>query len=566
MRSLHYQLFVKCRPHSCSNATKWGLARWTTEEILDTLWQAVASCISCSSDLVDMMGEFIAQRVVYDDADWPMQVWLDRQQMWNWLVDVSAMVDLVLRVNPRWDPDQRILVVSSWIRDEADGLQTLRHMLEYFTNWIKFTLTRFGTVSRSCRRWLASLLLGLDGWFILCREAPHTYNYHTTGHFKGQSFAVRRAAIVACFSGGISEGVGQELLHDDRFLLHAHDLWLRAIDDLNLVLEIRTQVWEWFAELLGDGYSAQDLRGDAVWSSLTTLAYMYKDSFDELQHLPLRLTQGSLEDNVEWVRTVDKSELAEDFALTMREAMDLGVAPRVWVQILKLARDMPCSTNLVEQGHGSAAAALSQRVTSVTLAVQVRSSVHQCRGCFQENEEDAISEHFGNLIAAKKKQLEGNRFSPQAAFLKYFLQDPDGERPPGLTDQQWSRCAFARHQQRFRALPWQRKQEFEAEADARQLAKKRVLAQEIEELRAAKSAALRSVRFNDSMEQGIPNLASSHSLSQEDLRRCQDVMEQVRENRGLESIREGFLKSAMPLDEALVKVMKNTPALFAASL
>ena len=52
-------------------------------------------------------------------------------------------------------------------------------------------------------------------------------------------------------------------------------------------------MWEWLSQVAHVPVEADpDLRTQAIWSSHAALAYAYKESFERLERLPLKLTQG----------------------------------------------------------------------------------------------------------------------------------------------------------------------------------------------------------------------------------------------------------------------------------
>lgn len=207
LKATHFQLFIKCASHSVSNATKWGLSRWAGQDIIDELYIAVSACVSCSSDIMDCLPAF-AEGVVLEDPDWSPEDWMARQMMWNFFVDDAAMVDTVMKVNPRWDPAAQRLLVSAWVGADPNGRKALLRVLRHFCSWVNFTITRWATVSKAARLWVGSLLVGLDGWMTLCRDDPNVSGFHLNGFWKGKPAAVRRCAVLACFTGMVTEGAG----------------------------------------------------------------------------------------------------------------------------------------------------------------------------------------------------------------------------------------------------------------------------------------------------------------------------------------------------------------------
>ena len=96
-------------------------------------------------------------------------------------------------------------------------------------------------------------------------------------------------------------------------------------EDLRSVVDIPSEIWERLVEVVPcrDGLVA-DLRSRAVWSSLATMAYVYKDSFEQLRSLPLSLTQGDLRANLLSLAEVGFETLHDDFSNNLRLCMESG--------------------------------------------------------------------------------------------------------------------------------------------------------------------------------------------------------------------------------------------------
>ncbi len=133
--------------------------------------------------------------------------------------------------------------------------------------------------------------------------------------------------------------------------------WKTMRDDHRYVSDAKPQMWEWLSDIAGSyGDDEADLRGQAVWSSLASLAYCFRDSFERLHRLPLSLTQGDLRGNLEELSKTDYADLVDDSSKSMRMSLEMGVELNVLEEVLHLCREAPCCTSLVEQGHGSGAA------------------------------------------------------------------------------------------------------------------------------------------------------------------------------------------------------------------
>ena len=137
------------------------------------------------------------------------------------------MVHDIMELNSRWGKQRDRLLVSTSFRDglAVPAYERMESILAYCCRWEDFTLTRWSSVSRACRLWVASLLVGLDGQMETCREDPAIGNYFIHGHDRGKRLEVRRLGLTARFASGVSDIPGQMLIEDERFMLQAESIW-----------------------------------------------------------------------------------------------------------------------------------------------------------------------------------------------------------------------------------------------------------------------------------------------------------------------------------------------------
>ena len=247
-------------------------------------------------------------------------------------------------------------------------------------------------------------------------------------------------------------------MKDDMFLMFAAEHWETMCDDHRYVTDAKPQMWEWLSGIAGfSGDAESDLRGQAIWSSLASLAYSFRDSFERLQRLPLSLTQGDLRANLEELSQTDDADLVDEFSKSMRMSLEMGVELHVPEEVLHLCREAPCCTNLVEQGHGSGASTLKSHSQFGTRSLQVRSSIHQCRALFSSLPTERLIDQLDDAIAAKARAINGPRNSPIHAFLLFLHSDTCHERTNGMTPVEWIRACIAVHRDKLTSCHGHRK-------------------------------------------------------------------------------------------------------------
>ena len=109
------------------------------------------------------------------------------------------------------------------------------------------------------------------------------------------------------------------------------------------------------------------------------MAYIYQYSFGPLERLPLSLTQGDVESNL------DRLSACEDIAslyVVYKKTHTLLVSgyPRhLLISALTFAQQAPCSTNLVEENHAAVALNVKFHPKAGEGQLRARSVVYQAR-------------------------------------------------------------------------------------------------------------------------------------------------------------------------------------------
>ena len=326
--------------------------------------------------------------------------------------------------------------------------------------------------------------------------------------------------------------------------------------DLRYVLDVPAPMWQWLSDVAsGCSVGENDVRRESVWSSLATLAYSFRDSFEQLRRLPLSLTQGNLRANVECLSHVEFCTLKDEFSQTMRMCIELGVDFSVLEDVLNLAREAPCCTNLVEQGHGSAAATLKSHSQLGSRSVQIRAALHQSRALFSELPTHRILKRVGDAITEIMRQLGGRRRQARSAFFQFLLRDARGERPSDMDPVAWARRCVQEHATKFTELPWASTMELHVEAKLMDVHRQRRWLVALRELEERRSRLLRQLEDDLDDVAAKPNLVSSHRLDADDLGRCAEVVASLRSTMTLTEMRGELLQSPVALGQSDLGVL-----------
>jgi hypothetical protein len=322
---------MQCLSHVFSNANKWGLSHVSSPESLDDLHIAIAAARQSSTTLLRSLPQFVLSRVTFEEPDWDTTTWLQRQALWNFLLDDARMVHDIMELNPRWDRQRDRLLVSTSFRDGLvmPAYERMESILAYCCRWEDFTLTRWSSVSRACRLWVASLLVGLDGQMETCREDPAIGNYFIHGHDRGKRLEVRRLALTACFASGVSDIPGQMLIEDERFMMQAESIWNAMLSEADYISSLPASIWQWGATLLLEEdciAEGHDIQQEALWAAETSMAYAWRLAFRQLEEYPLCLTQGGVQANLAQVLASGPDEDLQQCSFTaqLRRAYETG--------------------------------------------------------------------------------------------------------------------------------------------------------------------------------------------------------------------------------------------------
>jgi hypothetical protein len=144
---------------------------------------------------------------------------------------------------------------------------------------------------------MRALLVGVDRMVQMAFDNDAVVKWHLAGYKKRCTREVRVYLGVVSLSARPSESMLLELFEDDRFLLHCDRLWAGLIEEHECLLSAPQLLWNRMAEALG--MSSHDLKGSVLDASLTSISYMYMDSWLPLTKPPYKYIVGDLDANLE---------------------------------------------------------------------------------------------------------------------------------------------------------------------------------------------------------------------------------------------------------------------------
>ena len=306
----------------------------------------MASLLKASTGLVMIVPAFIATHVVFDRPE-PLDS-EELAQLWTALDIEPKFIDLFIKVNPKWDG--KSLKVSEALLHHSDPIGAVRAVVLYCLRFCDYSDTRWCGVGRCGRFYIRALLVGLDRMVEMALDNDAVVKWHLGGYKKRSTRDVRVYLGVVSLSARPSESMLLELFEDDRFLLHCDAMWAGLIEEHEYLLSAPKLLWNRMAEALG--MSPHDFKGCVLDASLTSISYLYMDSWLPLTKPPFKYIVGNLNANLETLKA--EEGVTDPISLQMQTLLLSCRESDVRAACL-LCREASLTGILVEQGHASGA-------------------------------------------------------------------------------------------------------------------------------------------------------------------------------------------------------------------
>jgi len=400
---------IKCISHGCSNAVNWGL-KWhfatvTRENVhisIESLQNSRTALHAHIGDLLTRHLKFVHGRTSSDS---------DILAFWLALDVGPDMCETLVSLDLNWDGDH-LCVHDSWER-HPKVFEDVAGCLLYLLRWLSFSETRWAKVGRSGRWFIRALAAGIEPLLQICLEDENISHYNMGG-FTRATVDVREFLAVASFSALSAESVLLQIFEDDRMLLHADHWWELAIDEVRYVVNLPAYVWGRIARLIGAGCVPLKLQHLAQGASFTTIAYLYWDVFRPCEQLPFSLARGDILANLDAFER-DPPRALDPVSAKIKVLLSIGFSRERIRRGLLLMREVPFTTDLVEQGHASAALFSKNHETLGEASLCSRSVCHQSRQVFGPSRTDKVRDRITAAIARLDRRV------PSRASAKMLL-------------------------------------------------------------------------------------------------------------------------------------------------
>ena len=303
------------------------------------------------------------------------------------------------------------------------------------------------------------------------------------------------------------------MLTDDRFCLRREELWGETIAETEYVKGLPDTVWEQLRVAAGITTTCIDLRAHTLQASHVANSFFWKEAGEELGHLPLRLTQGDVAEHVQHL-VEEEAPPGDPTCRHIWNSVNICRMPQaLFVRVLLLLRDAPCSTGLAEKGHGQGASQKKHHAMTGVDSLCGRAFAAESRPMLARKKDTLREEKLTKDIDALA-DLTLPKCSARNHFCAQVSAEAGGERMAGAADRQADNVTcLTNHNARFDLLT-PAEQLAHADGARREQERRLVVRHEtLVELRAQR-AVLRGWAREESLRQcGEPNTVSGLRLS-----------------------------------------------------
>ena len=301
LRDTEFTIGLKCRLHGASKGMDWGSRRVQGFEVLDDTFIAISSLQKTSALFLTRTERFIMKFVEFEP-----RVGRNRDEIREWWLMLEVPLHLIetfVDADPWWDEDAQQLLVCSTFRDDVALWPKLSTIVFACRRWSKWSLTRWGRAGRCTRFLLRSLVTGVSGAVGQILDDETAADTNLAG-FAKLSDEVRMFVAVMAVGMKAVEGLILSLLCDDRLFLRSAELLGAMHTKMQETATLPDLIWMRLAAILHK--PAAEVRSCILYSMLISYGFVWREDFEELLHMPLLLTQGDIERNVDALAAADE--------------------------------------------------------------------------------------------------------------------------------------------------------------------------------------------------------------------------------------------------------------------
>jgi hypothetical protein len=373
---------IKCSSHACSNSLDkaYGVIE-DKAAACDELHIVTCSYINASAVLHCLLDKFVCVRLRYRQR--PSGSHDQLFAFWSHFVIEPEVIDLLVQLDLEYSDGT--LHVAACVESWADPWEAVSTAITYLLRWTKFIETRWCGCGKSTRYLLRSYAGGAEGLARFALEEDNTSQYHLGG-IRRATTKVKLLAAIASLASAPAERLLEAFFEDDRLLLKAQEYRHLVNEEIQYLRTLDMYVWRRIAGLISEGFDIDELIHLTMKASFISVGYCWFQLFKQLDILPLSLTQGDTAQTLEAFLELDDDATLDATSLKIRRSVVVHGIPSAYiVRSLDVLKKTPCSTNLVEQGHGSGAVIMKCHEQLGELLLRARATIHSCRTLVQQS-------------------------------------------------------------------------------------------------------------------------------------------------------------------------------------
>lgn len=364
-----------CSLHDGQNGLKWGLSPWVEGPLVEDLHISIESLRNSFTHVHAKVGVFLQRHLAF--ADQPHCEEDQASQFWQYVGVAPHWIELFVEVNPRWEGGK--LWANPHLQADPECWDKVSVLVMYLLKWKKFSETRWATVGSSCRAFLGSLLVGLDELVAIARADSTVSDFHLHGYTKCNK-AVRRYVGVAAGAAYPVEAFLIEAMTDDRLIRRLPEVQGALVSELEYLENLGPYVWQRLASIVPDT-SAPEQQTWVLLAAHTAAAFTFRRVLWPAGAYPWSLCQGDIDSNLAHLAE-STAEVMDPTAAKIKALLGLGYNRGLLKDGLTLLREVPFSTQAVEQSHGSIATIHRMHATLGGSSIASRAMLHQARHLF----------------------------------------------------------------------------------------------------------------------------------------------------------------------------------------
>ena len=404
---------VKCLAHCAHNALRWGIFTQHPKELSDEGHLAIKSLIETSTPLHSHIDEFLRLHLGFRA---PSMDSFEEEEFWKFLGVGEDWLPLLCSMQPHWDGDT--LWLSSTWEDRTDMWEQVVLLLSYAWRWTNWSDTRWMKAGKSGRRFLLSLECGLAGQVEHILEDPNVMPYRLHG-FKRATVDVKLFFLTCSFCAVPCEEALINVCADDRTLRHAQSIKASVEDKYSYLSGLSDSFYARMIALVGCDLSPAVLKNKLLTSTLVSMGYMHREIFALVEADPLAMTQGDITENIRLLATRNPSD---PVTIQMKQMVEQYGVEAQLAEALRLLRDAPMSTAMVEEGHACGHMIMKEHPTMSKETMLARSCLAQMRPCFSPSFQDRQLARLDGKLARLRKKLP-QKMTDRNMLVKLLADD-----------------------------------------------------------------------------------------------------------------------------------------------